>query len=137
VNFRAKLRRASPIYRHWTDTSKIGGTINGVRFKKEGPRDFVSVDDPLPPDAVSALVNHEQVELEVTTAPVCSVTVIEGDALDADDEADDQADIPGTEDGAEQSADPFAANYQAPGSIRDAKPEPMMRRPPGRPRTRF
>jgi hypothetical protein len=136
VNFRAKLRRASPIYKHWTNTSKIGGTINGVQFKKEGPRDFVSVDDPLPPDAVSALVDHQHVELEISTAPVGSVTVIEGfDLGGADDE--DQAD--GAESGdadAETSTDPFAPNYQAPGSVRGANQEPVMRRA-GRPRTRF
>jgi hypothetical protein len=136
VNFRAKLRRASPIYKHWTNTSKIGGTINGVQFKKEGPRDFVSVDNPLPPDAVSALVDHQHVELEVTTESVGSITVIEGYALDGDDDGD-PADSSESEDAdAETSADPFAPNYQAPGSIRDAKPDPVMRRA-GRPRTRF
>jgi hypothetical protein len=136
VNFRAKLRRASPIYKHWTNTLKIGGTINGVQFKKEGPRDFVSVDDPLPPNAVSSLVDHQHVELEVSTVPVGSVTVIEGfDLGPADDE--DQADTSESDDaGSETSADPFAPNYQAPGSVRDAKPDPVMRRA-GRPRTRF
>jgi hypothetical protein len=133
VNFRAKLRRSSPIYKHWTGTSKIGGTINGVQFKKEGPRDFVSVDDPLPPDAVSTLVDHQHVELEVSTTPVGSV--IEGFDLGGADE--DQADAAESGDvGAETAtADPFAPNYQA-RSIRDAKPDPVMRRP-GRPRTRF
>jgi hypothetical protein len=136
VNFRAKLRRASPIYKHWTNTSKIGGTINGVQFKKEGPRDFVSVHDPLPPDAVSALVDYQHVALEVSTAPVGNVTVIEGfDLGTADDE--DQTDTSESGDAdTETSADPFAPNYQAPGSIRDAKPDPVMRRA-GRPRTRF
>jgi hypothetical protein len=131
VNFRAKLRRASPIYKHWTNTSKIGGTVNGVQFKKEGTLDFVSVDDPLPPDAVSALVSHQDVQLEMTTTPVGSVTVIEAfDLGGADDE--DQAD--GAQ--SDEVADPFAPNYQAPGSVRDAKPDPVMRRA-GRPRTRF
>lgn len=136
MNFRAKLRRSSPIYKHWTNTSKIGGTINGVQFKKEGPRDFVSVDDPLPPDAVSALVDHQHVELEVSTEPVGSVTVIEGfDPGSADDE--DQADTLELDNaGSETSADPFAPNYHAPGSVRDPKQEPVMRRA-GRPRTRF
>ena len=137
MNFRAKLRRASPIYEHWTNTSKIGGTINGVQFKKEGPRDFVSVDDPLPPDALSALVDHQHVELELSTAPVGSVTVIEG--FDLGDGADDGDPADTAESGdadPETSADPFAPNYQAPGSVRDAKPDPVMRRA-GRPRTRF
>ena len=129
MNFRAKLRRASPIYKHWTNTSKIGGMINGVQFKKEGPRDFVSVDDPLPPDAVSALVSHQDIQLEMTTESVGSVTV--GSADDEDQAGSAQSDA-----AAETSADPFAPNYQAPGSIRDAKPVPVMRRA-GRPRTRF
>jgi hypothetical protein len=133
VNFRAKLRRSSPIYRHWTNTSKIGGTINGVQFKKEGPRDFVSIDDPLPPDAVSTLVDHQHVELEVSTALIGGVTVIEGFDLDGEDDAD-QADTSEADEPA--TTDPFAPNYQAPGSVRDAKPDPVMRRA-GRPRTRF
>jgi hypothetical protein len=136
VNFRAKLRRASPIYKHWTNTSKIGGTINGVQFKKEGPRDFVSVDDPLPPDAVSALVDHQHVELELSTTPVGSVTVIEGFDLGGSDD-EDQADTAESDEVADPATtDPFAPNYQAPGSVRDAKPDPVMRRS-GRPRTRL
>jgi hypothetical protein len=118
VNFHAKLRRASPIYKHWSNTSKIGGTINGVQFKKEGPRDFVSVDNPLPPDAVSALVSHQDVQLEMTTTPVGSVTVIEAfDLGGADDE--DQAD--GAQ--SDEVADPFAPNTRHPAP--SATPSPI------------
>lgn len=131
MNFRAKIRRPSPIHRHWTDTSKIGGTIHGVRFKKAGARDFVSVDDPLPPDAVSALLSHPDVELEVTTAPAGGVAAVEEDQADREEGTDNPAEDPPDE--ARTSSDPFSANYVPPGSARDPKSEPVMRRPVGRP----
>jgi len=133
VNFRAKLRRSSPIYKHWIGTAKIGGTINGVEFKKEGPRDFVSVDDPLPASAVAALLGHQHVQLELTTEPTSGITVIAGNALEAEDP--DEADQ-GDEDQAEEAGhqeNVFAADYVPPTSIRDEKAEPVMRRPVGRP----
>jgi hypothetical protein len=123
VNFRAKLRRSSPIYKHWTGSAKIGGTINGVTFKKDGPRDFVSVDDPLPPGAVAALLNHQHVELEMTTEPTGGIAVIDGIALGDEDQGEEPT----------QPEDVFAANYVPPTSVRDDKAEPLMRRPVGRP----
>jgi hypothetical protein len=153
VNFRAKLRRNSPIYKHWIGTSRIGGMINEVQFKKEGTRDFVSVDDPLPDAAITALLGHPHVQLEVSTVPVGSITVIEGfdlggdsggtgdpagDPADAGDSAEDDGD-PAEDTGADEPAetiDPFSPNYKPISSVRDSKAEPMMRRPGRQPKNR-
>jgi hypothetical protein len=75
MHFRAKLRRTSSIHNDWIGASRIGGTINGVKFERSGLHDYVSAEDPLPGDAVSALLNHNMVDLEVTTTPVQSATV--------------------------------------------------------------
>ncbi len=67
MQFRAILKRSSTVYRHWTASHRTSGKVSGVRFRKVG-RDYVSAEDPLPPDHVSALLRNNAVELEMTTA---------------------------------------------------------------------
>jgi hypothetical protein len=102
--------------------------ISGVQFRRSG-RDFVSVDDPMPPEAVSALLAHHTVELEVSTAPTGSIVVVENESEETDDGASDQGDD--TEDTDTESPakpDPMASLWR-----NEPKQEPVMRkrgRPP-------
>lgn len=123
MNFRAKIKQTSTIYRQWMGASRVGGTISGVQFRRVA-KDFVSVDDPLPPDAVSALLHHHMVELEVSTAPIGSVVVVEneddGQAAEVDDQPEDGAD----ESDPAETPDPIAALWRT----GEPKQEPVMRR---------
>jgi hypothetical protein len=127
VNFRAKLKQNSTIYRRWMGASRVGGMISGVEFKRQA-KDFVSVADPLPPDAVSTLLHHHMVELEVSTAPIGSVVVVENEDDGQPDDGENQPEGE-ADDGPAETPDPIAALWRS----GEPKQEPVMRRPRGRP----
>lgn len=81
MQFRAKLRRGSNIYKIWFGASRIGGMISGVNFKRIGI-DYFSIQDPLAPEYVSKLLHHPMVDLEVRAEPVGSVVVVPNDPAD-------------------------------------------------------
>lgn len=142
MNFVAKLRRNSTIHRNWVSARRIGGSISGVQFKKDGAVDFISVDDPLPPEAVAALVHHNMIDLEVTTTPVGEVVAkpkstkgSKAAKSDADDSNEGESDDVGSEseEGAEP-ADPMAALWRnkPPVDDGDEGPQKPVMRPRGR-----
>jgi hypothetical protein len=124
VNFRAKLIRSSTLHQIWSTGHRIGGRVSGVAFRKIG-QDFVSIDDPIPADAVSAFRAHHMIELEVSTAPAGDVTVAEGWDLDRDNR-DKTEEYQRTEGNESQSTDPYTADSND--LHHNAKPEPVMRR---------
>ena len=114
LDFRAKLRRGTAIHRAWTAARRTGGTVNGVLFLKCGAHDYVSAADVLTADEVALFQAHPMIELEMTTLPIGSVEVIEGEDLGPDDDPPKPTDPP---------RDPFADPPKD-------KPAPVMR-PPG------
>lgn len=156
MHFRAKLRRTSSIHNDWIGASRIGGTINGVKFHLEsGPSNYtyVSTEDPLPGDAVAALLNNHMVDLEVTTTPVQSatVTVLEGwhphhphhpgeqiktgDADPPPARANLEALLAATPelDGHQEPAEPSDPIAEQFAQLRRSSKEPTVTRPRGRP----
>lgn len=124
MNFRAKLKHNSSIYRLWIGASRVGGSISGVQFKRIG-RDFVSAEDPLSGEAVSSMLRHEAIELETSTAPVGNLEVVQ--VAEDDPPADDP---PPSDDPPNPNTDPMAALWRR----RDPPQDPVMRkrgRPPG------
>lgn len=120
MNFHAKLRTNSAIHRDWIGAARVGGMISGVRFKRVG-QDFVSVEDPLPGDAVSAMLHHHMIEVEVSTVPAGSVEVVEHDESDeGEGQPDGVDDTP-----AEDPDDPMASLWR---TKAEPKQEPVMRR---------
>ena len=65
MQFRAKLRRGTAIYRNWAARRQARGEISGVPFVLSG-MDYVSEDDPLSADAVAAIKDHLMVVLILT-----------------------------------------------------------------------
>lgn len=138
MQFRAKIKKSSTVYRNWAAGKRRTGKVSGVRFRKVGS-DYVSVEDPLHPDHVSALLRNNAVDLEITTAPVGGVEIVE-DPDDSGDEASEGDGNPSA-DTAEPAKDSLASLF------RDGVPklssgeggqegdqEPVMRRrgrPPG------
>lgn len=122
MNFRAKLRPNSAIHRDWIGAARVGGVISDVQFKRAG-QDFVSVDDPLPGPAVSALLHHHMVDLEVSTAPVGSVVIVENDP--EQEGSEDEAESEESEAIPAEDPDPLASLWRA---KPEPKQDPVMRR---------
>lgn len=69
MQFRATVINRSRLWQLWFSGRRSGGEVSGVRFRRRGS-EFVSVDDPLPPDAVAILANNSMIRLELITSPV-------------------------------------------------------------------
>jgi len=74
MNFRAFIRRGSEVFRRWRNEARLGGNISGVPFRWDG-RDYVS-GDPLSAESVSAIKDHDMVQLVLTTAPAGHVKAV-------------------------------------------------------------
>lgn len=76
MQFRAVLRRTSPVYTHWSYSFRLGGEayrprFQNVRFCRKG-EDFVSVGE-LTDEEIVRLRDSPHIILEVTALP-CAVS---------------------------------------------------------------
>lgn len=69
MQFHAVVKHRSFVWDHWRAVPRLGGKISGVAFRWDG-KDYVTVDNPLPPNDVAALLHNPYVQLVMATAPV-------------------------------------------------------------------